>query len=371
MKINKENLFFNLILLIIILSLYFSTALLSIDYFRSTVYQPDPSYSSIPFQYGMGFVKWGSSKFNTTDIKNDILEMKSLGIDWVCVHSWWYQDNISSTIINDAEDPNVSGLYDLFDFIHAQGMKVFYKPMLGSKDGIWRSFIIVTPEWIQEYNRIMLKAAEIAKNGGVELFSIGCEMGSWQIHTEDVIDLIHQIRAIYPGLLTYSANHDSFWQVEFWDYLDIIGIDIYYPFTVTYNPTYQEMLDVWNGAYDKFNRFQRKYNKPIIFTEMGRQKVDGSNIGHFFFESDEQDILECQLFFETFFHSKLWTAPWFKGVYWWIWDTKNQDPQEDKSMDMDHPVMKFTIEKYYKKERNIIIPSYNLEQVFIGIIFLG
>ncbi|MBD3349858.1 MAG: hypothetical protein GF364_00050 [Candidatus Lokiarchaeota archaeon] len=294
--------------------------------------------------------------------------MKETGIEWVAVHYWWYQENATSVDITPKSKPEQEDLQDLFDYIHAQDMKIMFKTMLTIGDGTWRSFLHATPEWRVEYARVMKDAAEMAEEGAVELLSIGCEMGSWQVHTADVELLITEIREIYSGNLTYSANHDCYWQIDFWDKLDIIGIDAYYSFTLSYNPTLDDMIEVWNGFYEKLNKFQRKWDKPIIFPEVGRSGRDGSNIGHFFEESDVQDVFEAQLFYESFFESKLWSAPWFKGAYWWMWDMLDYDEQTDLSMAPDNPVIKFTIEKHYSGERNVIIPNYSLQTVLLIIL---
>ena len=300
--------------------------------------------------------------------------MSETGIEWVGVHYWWQQDAYDSKVIYPQTAPEVPDLFDLFDLIHAQGMKIMFKPMLSLQDGNWRSFIKVSDEWLSEYARIIRDAAEMADNGSVEMLSIGCEMGSWQVHTDEARSLIADVRNIFSGLLTYSANHDSFWEVEFWDDLDIIGIDAYYAFTTVYDPTYEEMLSVWNGFYDRLNKFQRYWNKPIAFMEIGRSGRDGNNIGHFFESSEEQDIWESQLFYQTFFNSRIWTAPWFKGVYWWMWDTMDYAPEEDVSMAPDHPVIKFTIAENYAEERSIIYPNYIIQiilLVILGIMMLA
>ena len=36
--------------------------------------------------------------------------------------------------------------------------------------------------------------------------------------------------------------------------------------------------------------------------------------------STQQDIQGLVDYYTAFYESKIWTAPWFKGAYWWIWD---------------------------------------------------
>ena len=43
------------------------------------------------------------------------------------------------------------------------------------------------------------------------------------------IELIQKVRAVYQGQLTYAANYDNYQEVDFWEHLDFIGINAYFP----------------------------------------------------------------------------------------------------------------------------------------------
>ena len=286
---------------------------------------------------------------------NEVLEMKSVGIEWIAVNVWWSQDNISATKIYASEwtdDPE--NLTAFFKYVHEKGMKVLFKPMLDSKDGQWRSFIVASPAWLAEYRRHIKYCAEIAENGSVEVLSIGCEMGNWQVLTEEVIRTINEIRQIYSGKLIYSANHDSFWYIDWWDKVDIIGLDAYFSFTLSYNPTLNKMIEVWNGFYDNLNKFQRRWNRAVLFPELGCQNRDGCNIA----PNDDKynnntDPEEFGMFYESLFQSRIWSAPWFKGAYWWMWDLTNfTDESVANGFNPQISVTKDILNQYYNKERH-------------------
>ncbi len=342
------------------------TCICSLFYFNA-IYQEDPLYEEIPFQKGMSFARWQPDSFNSTIGRTQILEMKEAGIEWVAINNFYYQKNTSSTeIYSTSITDTPENLIDSMDFIHAQGMKVLFKPMLDSEDGVWRSFIQASDEWIIAYNEFINFTAEIANNGSAELFSIGCEMGNWQGKKEAVENVIEDVRQIYSGKITYAATHASFQFVEFWDKVDVIGVDAYFPFTLSYDPTLEDMIASWNGFYEDLERTQRKYNKPIILTEVGTQNREGNNIAP---ENDilstEQDIEEGQLFYESFFNSKIWSAPWFKGAYWWVWTFSAIDEVENSEFAPNHPVIKYTIHKYYSEPRVIEYPNYFINLALI------
>ncbi|MBA7522351.1 hypothetical protein ES705_14469 [subsurface metagenome] len=276
-------------------------------YFYLSVKQEGVSYPEIPFQNGMSFTTWGAYSFNSTEAKNQILEMKEIGIEWVAVNIWWVQKSITSTEIYPGDwTDTAENITAFFEYVHSKDMKILFKPMLDSQDKIWRSYIEATPEWIEEYSDFIKYTAEIAENGSVEIFSIGCEMGNWQVHTEDVIELIAEVREIFSGELTYAANHDSFWYIDWWDKVDIIGVDAYFSFTLDYEPTLEDMIEVWNGFYDDFEIFQKKWKKPILFAELGCQNRDGCNIAPNDVKfNDNQDEEEFQMFYKSLFESKI------------------------------------------------------------------
>jgi hypothetical protein len=48
------------------------------------------------------------------------------------------------------------------------------------------------------------------------------------------------------GKLTYAANWDKYDQVSFWDELDFIEIQAYFPLTAQTSPTAEEIKKGWN-----------------------------------------------------------------------------------------------------------------------------
>ncbi|MHA1282023.1 MAG: glycoside hydrolase family 113 [Promethearchaeota archaeon] len=364
----QKNRYFLFSVIIILVGI--SGTIFSAWFYIDSQIQPGISYKHIPFQKGMSFTTWGAYSFNSTQAKEEIIKMKEIGIEWIAVNIWWYQESITSSEIYAGRwTDTAANITAFFKYIHSQGMKILFKPMLDPEDGNWRSNIIASDEWIKEYARFIKYTAEIAENGSVEIFSIGCEMGNWQTKSDDVVALIEDVRKIFSGKLTYAANHDSFWYIDWWDKVDIIGLDAYFPFTLSYNPSLEDMISVWNGFYDEFNKFQKKWQKPIIFAEIGCQNRDGCNIAPNDVKfTTKQDEDEFKMFYESFFKSKIWTAPWFKGAYWWIWDCREIDELKDNGFTPQLPIIKSTLHKYYSEKREIIYQEYWAQLILILIL---
>jgi len=92
------------------------------------------------------------------------------------------------------------------------------------------------------------------------------------------IELIQEVREIYKGKLTYAANYDNYQEVDFWEHLDFIGINAYFPLREPTEefPSNTEILsefeENWRNVFKEINAFKKKQhlsNKPLLFTELG------------------------------------------------------------------------------------------------------
>src|SRR5207245_2162141 len=108
------------------------------------------------------------------------------------------------------------------------------------------------------------------------------------------LNIIQTARSVYTGLLTYAENHfepiQSAPNVQFWNALDVIGIDDYMPlgngtantpYSYAYQHIFQNRLDLGTNSpeYDIpgiLYNLHAQYNKPIFFTEFGTESVDGA-----------------------------------------------------------------------------------------------
>ena len=88
--------------------------------------------------------------------------------------------------------------------------------------------------------------------------------------------LIEKTRAVYDGELTYAANFDNYQNVEFWDKLDVIGINAYFKLQHDFKDRTEEkefalFKDSWEDVFKEIVSFQEEdsLNHPVLFTELG------------------------------------------------------------------------------------------------------
>lgn len=284
------------------------------------------------FQKGVVYTSWGKDELGSEASDLMLEYLKKTGVRHVGIMIVWMQNTIEeNTIFADLKDtPSDSAIIHAVNKAHSLGMKVMFKPHVDVKTGQWRGDIIPSKEWFASYKNYITHYARLASQYNVEFFSIGTELANtttlnWQKEWEEIIK---EIRSNFSGPLVYSANWDEYKTVGFWEKLDFIGIDAYFPLTAKKDPTKKELIAAWKVPASEIDRWlkENKINKPVVFTEIGYCSADGtniqpwatlSNLSEKFIDQQEQaDALEAML-------SVCSGYPWFKGLYWW-----NYFPQE-------------------------------------------
>jgi len=75
---------------------------------------------------------------------------------------------------------------------------------------------------------MIIKYATLAQKTKTELFSIECELQNTNNYNHEWRKLIKNVRGVYKGLVTASANYGyEETSKSWWDSVDIIGVDFY------------------------------------------------------------------------------------------------------------------------------------------------
>lgn len=278
----------------------------------------------------MTYITYSPDAYATVESDTSLEALASTGANWVALIVTWYQNTTyrdSSVMPDRMMTPTDDSLIHAIRTIHRLGMKVMLKPHIGLYESEhWRGEIEPTDEkaWFDSYQAFITHYAELAQGNGVEMFSIGTELDSMtqQKYTAYWLAMIDDIRQIYGGELTYAASRssDTAWRdFGFWEELDYIGIDAYFPLTNKTNPTVAELEEGWQKWIALIEARQGMIKKQIIFTEIGYRDIDGTNIlpGDWQSEGKEnqQEQANC---YEAALES-LWGKPWLQGIYWFSW----------------------------------------------------
>lgn len=259
-------------------------------------------------------------------------------IEWATIVTWAFQDYVtSSEVIHHDRDSlhiveNDKIWVEEMNAIHAAGYKIFVKPHIwieNTSDGKWRSDIYPESEkdwetWNKSYRTFIIRYAKLAELCQAEMFCIGTELTRISIEKPAFWrGLIREVRSVYSGKITYAANwYQEYENINFWSELDYIGIQAYFPLTENEYPSVQQISKGWEKFIPAIKSIHKKYNRPIIFTEMGYKSTSDAGmrpwewVDHLA-DSPKSISNETQAnCYEAFFKT-VWPFDWLEGVHIW------------------------------------------------------
>ena len=308
---------------------------------------------------GMSVFGW------TRNNQEHISDLVKNNIEWVAVIPFIYQnDEQSVSVRNDRRNEMWTQRDSMFintiQELRDCNVRVHLKPHLWLGEG-WRSNIKFNSEekwnsWFDSYSSIILHYAKMAEFTGVELFCIGTELRSSVEQQPDRWNkLAREVREIYSGKLTYAANWDGeYAKVRFWDELDYVGIQAYFPLTSIKQPSLEIIKQGWDDHIETLENLHSKHKKPILFTEIGYKSESASTIQPWEWGSaisvlfKKKSTKTQQLAYEALFQ-KLWDRDWFAGSYIWQWDTRSSPEYAENNLNFSprYKPAENTIAKYY------------------------
>jgi hypothetical protein len=159
---------------------------------------------------------------------------------------------------------------------HARGLKVLLVPHLWVETGEWRAQIDpeTTDDWrrfAESYHAFVVGWARLAALAHVDMLAAGVELRSWltTTHAPSFAPILRDIRAVYPGPLTYAANWDDVEQTVILGELDVIGINAFYPLTDKPNASDADLVRGGLEVAQKVGALAELWNKPVMFCEFG------------------------------------------------------------------------------------------------------
>jgi hypothetical protein len=84
-----------------------------------------------------------------------------------------------------------------------------------------------------------------------------------------LFSIIADVRKVYAGPLTYSANWDDVEENALYAALDFVGINAFYPLSDREGATFQELLEGGRTVASRVRRLSERWHRPVVFTEVG------------------------------------------------------------------------------------------------------
>jgi hypothetical protein len=230
---------------------------------------------------------------------------------------------------------------------HALGLRVLLKPHIWVRGGYYPGDLdYPDPErraqWFASYRRYIESQAALAEKIRADVFCVGVELVQLSSDEQEWRALIAAVREIYHGPLVYAANFGAeFESVRFWDALDYIGLDNYYPLPE----------DLSTAAIEqKIEAVHREFAKPVLFTEAGfagyenaYEKPWEDRPGGALSPQAQARYIEASL--EGFYDK-----PWLHGIFWWKVGTAGLTDPADASHQLWGKPAIDVIERYYRRD---------------------
>ncbi len=263
----------------------------------------------------------------------DVFEpVTATGADWVAVVPYAYVDPANSEVVFDRKrqfwGETSGGVAQTIEYAHKSGLSVLVKPHLWVRGQGWPGEFAPTGDgldrFLADYREYILRFARVAAASEAEMFSIGTELDLVAASSPLFFrDLISDVRAIYSGPITYAANWDAYRNVEFWDDLDYVGIDAYFPLVDSDSPSVEVLEEAWIPWLNDVQSFVTGTNKQILFTEFGYRSIDGAGGRQWELPSERSsegrpnEVAQAAAY-EALFRV-WWGRPWFAGGFAWKW----------------------------------------------------
>jgi hypothetical protein len=220
-------------------------------------------------------VGYGSAAF-----ERSLDECSRSGAEWIAITPFGRVADLEGRGVDPTfEAPfeeNRANIIRAITMAHRRGLKVMLVPHLWVESGEWRALIDPKTDegwaaWSKSYGAFVLAWAKVAADTGVEMLSAGVELRSWVTtgRAPSFGRILHEIRGVFPGILTYSANWDDVDQTVILGDLDVIGINAFYPLAQKNGASQAELFEGGRQVRAKVHALAETWHRPVLFTEIG------------------------------------------------------------------------------------------------------
>jgi hypothetical protein len=318
--------------------------------FGSSKNQNEMLRAGLEKQKGLSYACWAPGIYSDPASDVSLAHLAETGANWIALIVTCYQDILSSTRISATEGtPTDEDLIHVIRQAHNLGLKVMLKPHvdLWNDSSHWRGEIgtgfrseAEWADWFTSYRAFIEHYADLASAHGADQFCVGTELLGTSGREGEWRKVVAGVRARYAGPLIYAANHSGEEiGINWWDAVDLIGVDAYYPLASNNNPTVSELKAAWQPHVTTLAGLFAAWKKPVILTEIGYRSLDGAASHPWDWQiTGTVDLKEQADAYRAAFES-VYDQPWFGGVFWWAWspDPFEGGPDDDNYTPHDKP----------------------------------
>ncbi len=312
---------------------------------------PEPAREQIR---GITISTHGSGRdWGTDNIVPTIRSISAVGATWVATHPYARIRRDGSVTFRDFDIDNPpEHLVRPIREAHELGVKIMIKPHLAywGSPFKWRGEIEFEEpaQWqrfFADYRRWIVKLARVC--GDADGFAVGTELDRTIAHEGEWRRIAREVRAVTKAPLTYAANWTDYQRVPFWDALDVIGIQAYFPLTRHRDPTVAQLQQAWRARMAELSRYARAQRRDIVFTELGYNRSHLAPIEPWQSRSDGRDALPIQLTCMRIALEAIDNEPTVLGAFLWKWFTHPN--RHGGNFRLDTPEMQQTLRTAWRE----------------------
>ena len=260
-----------------------------------------------------------------------VTQFKGVQANWAALMPFAMMRSTASPELNYNPDrqwygETEAGIQQYYETLSQGGIQIMLKPQIWIRKGAFTGHIKMSTvaDWVlfeKQYLSFILRFARLAQQLNIPLFCIGTELKAF-VRARPAFwkGLIEEIRGVYKGKLTYAANWDEYQETFFWDALDFVGIDAYFPLSEERDPSYETLVQAWQPHFKKIQGLALSCDKKVLFTEFGYRSVDYLGAKPWLVDKNKEAVnlraqsRAIQAIIDTF-----WSQHWFQGGFIWKW----------------------------------------------------
>ncbi len=290
--------------------------------------------------------EWGSEMMTST-----LRELEPLGVEWVSIHPYaWIGKNGEVRFKKAAE---TGFLEAAVKRVADEKVGLFWLPHLGYWGSFeWRGAIEFGDDeeawrrFFDGYREFIVDQARFAEEHGVRLFAVGIEYEATMQREKEWRRILEAVRAVYSGVLVYAANWDRVGDVPFWDAVDVIGVQAYFPLGEKPYPSRAEIESSWQKPLAQLRELSRRFGKSVLFTEIGYDLAEEAAREPWLpatADTPENRALRRRLIEAAL--AELEKEPFLLGLFWWKWIPGR--PAHDPDFKMEDPDARQLLTRYW------------------------
>jgi hypothetical protein len=264
--------------------------------------------------------EWGSDAMRPT-----LERLRALGVNWIAIHPYAAiraDGGVEFEPMEPADPP--PHLVRPIREAHALGLEVLVVPHLAHwrSPFSWRGAITFEREehwrrFFRDYERFMLSVAQACREA--DALAVGSELDGTLAREAEWRRLIAGVRRRTRAHLTYGANWADYERVPFWDALDVIGIQAYFPVASRPSPSEPEIRAGWQRVRASVTAFARRQGRHVVFTELGYNQAFDAPVRPWAFHSDGDAAEPVARTCLRVALEAIEAEPLFIGAFLWKW----------------------------------------------------